>query len=121
MKKILIILSLIIILSSCNNKEIETDIYQIMEENEHIIVDVRTPEEYNESHIEGAINIPHDQINENIDLDKNKIIVVYCMSGARSNMAYKTLSTLGYEVYDLGPYANIKLPKTSINTEEDNE
>ena len=49
----------------------------------YIIVDVRTKEEYDEGHLEGAINIPYDEIDENVDLDKTKTIMVYCKSGGR--------------------------------------
>ena len=62
-------------------------------------------------HVKDSINIPYNEINKNSDIDKNKIILVYCRSGKRSNMAYQTLKDLGYEVYDLGSIDNIKLEK----------
>lgn len=76
-----------------------------MAENEYIIVDVRTKEEYEESHISGAINIPYDEITDNNTLDKDKIIFVYCRSGARSEIAFNTLTNLGYTVYGLGAFS----------------
>lgn len=84
---------------------------EILEENNYIIVDVRTSEEYKEGHVKGAINIPYDEINENVELDKEKTILVYCKSGRRSKVAYDQLTSLGYEVYDLGAYDNITLDK----------
>lgn len=110
MKKILIVL-LVLVLCGCG-KETKKDVYQIMKENEHIIIDVRTKEEYEQSHVVGAINIPYDEINKDINLDKNKIIFVYCKSGNRSNIAYANLTHLGYTVYDLGAFSNVKLEKT---------
>lgn len=110
MKKILLILSLSLILCGCNNSN-QNELEKLMRENEYIIVDVRTIEEYNESHIVGAINIPYDKINENINLDKDKIIFVYCRSGNRSRVAYNTFINLGYNVYDLGAFYEIDLPK----------
>lgn len=118
MKKIFIIAMITIILCGCakkqepeffhtNNKEIE----QIMQDNNYVIVDVRTKEEYEESHLVDAINIPYDEINEKTKLDKSKTILVYCKSGNRSNIAYNTLTSLGYEVYDLGAFSDINLPK----------
>ena len=86
-------------------------IQKIMSENEYIIVDVRTPEEYKESHIKGAINIEYDKIDENVKLDKNKLIMVYCKSGVRSNKAYQTLISLGFNVYDMGGISTINLDK----------
>ena len=70
-----------------------------------IIVDVRSFQEFNESHIEGAINIPEYEINCSIDKilnNKEKEIVLYCASGARSKKAYKKLIKLDYKnLYNL--------------------
>ena len=92
---------------SSNNYSIE----KIMKENEHIIIDVRTKEEYDEEHIKDAINIPYDEINSESNIDKDKIIFVYCRSGNRSKQAYDELTKLGYKVYDLGAISSINLPK----------
>lgn len=70
-----------------------------------IVIDVRSPQEYREGHIDGAISIPEYEIKkkiENIVLDKDKNIVVYCSSGGRSKKAQKVLKKLGYQnVYNL--------------------
>ena len=81
------------------------------QEKEYVIIDVRTKEEYDESHVVNSINIPYDEIDSKIDIDKDKVIFVYCKSGRRSSIAYDTLTTMGYKVYDLGAYENIDLPK----------
>ena len=107
MKKIIICLILVLILCGCGK---ETEIEKLMRENEYIIIDVRTNDEYNISHVQDAINIPYDEL-ENANLDKNKLIFVYCKSGTRSLIAYKTLTKLGYNVYDLGSFDKIDLPK----------
>ena len=69
------------------------------------IIDVRNSREYKESHIEGSINIPEYEINENfknIVRNKDKPIVVYCSSGFRSTRAYRKLKDMGYSnVYNL--------------------
>lgn len=109
MKKILIIL--IILLCGCSNKTEEKEFKTIMQENEYVIIDVRSNVEYNNGHIENAINIPHTEINENINIDKDLVVFVYCQSGIRSQNAYNTLTNLGYTVYDLGAFNNIDLPK----------
>jgi len=111
MKKIIIIICLSILLCGCKNISKEDNIKKLMSENDYVIVDVRTREEYNESHIVEAINIPYDEINESIKLDKNKLIFVYCKSGNRSSIAYNTLNDLGYNVYNLGAYSEINLEK----------
>ena len=111
MKKVLLILVFSLMLCGCNDKE--KDVYAIMNEQEHIIIDVRTKEEYREYHIKEAINIPYDEIDEDIDIDKDKVIFVYCKSGGRSEVAFNTLTDLGYTVYDLGAFSSIELPKES--------
>ena len=110
MKKTLI-LGLSLMLCACNSNSISNEIKQVMENSEYIIIDVRTKEEYNKTHVKGAINIPYNKINENIKIDKDKAIFVYCKSGSRSEVAYNILENLGYEVYDLGAFSNIDLPK----------
>jgi len=109
MKKILLIL-FCFILFGCTKVE-ETDYKEIMQKSDHIIVDVRTEEEYEINHIINAINIPVDNINEEIELDKDKLIFVYCKSGNRSSIASKKLENLGYKTYDLGSIYDIDLPK----------
>ena len=92
-------------------KDINTQIKEIIDKGNYIIVDVRTKEEYNTSHIKGAINIEYDKIDENTKLDKDKTIMVYCKSGTRSTKAYNTLKNLGYDVFNMGAFENINLEK----------
>ena len=72
----------------------------IMEtEDNYIILDVRTKEEYQEKHIPGAVNLPNETIGtEDIpELPvKEQLILFYCRSGNRSKQAAKKLSALGY-------------------------
>ena len=83
---------------------------EIMNESSNYeIIDVRTREEYAEGHIDGAFNIPYDEINELIEFPKDTILFVYCKSGARSKVAAETLISLGYEVYALKAYEDINL------------
>lgn len=73
---------------------------EIMDERDgYVILDVRTQEEYNEAHIDGAILIPDYEITakaESILKDKNQLILVYCRSGRRSKNAASELVSLGY-------------------------
>lgn len=112
MKKIIVLLLSILLLVGCNNKEKESNILEeVLKENNYIIVDVRTKEEYDSSHVVGSINIPYDTIDENTDLDKSKTIIVYCRSGKRSSIASEILKKLGYNVLDLGAFDSINLDK----------
>ena len=71
------------------------------------IIDVRTEEEWNNGHIEGAILIPYEQIGGKIGTianDKLQKIYVYCRTGRRSTIAKETLDKLRYkDVVNLGP------------------
>lgn len=76
------------------------------EEKDYIILDVRTPEEFAEKHIPGAMNIPNEIIgnDEIVELpDKEQLILVYCRSGNRSKQASVKLAALGYtNIYEFG-------------------
>lgn len=110
MKKILFVLVLCLLFVGCAKVE-EFDLDKIISEDNYIILDVRTKEEYDELHVVDAINIPYDEIEEDINLDKDKVILVYCRSGSRSAIAYDILEELGYKVYDLGGISSVDLPK----------
>ena len=73
---------------------------EIMDESDgYVILDVRTQEEYDEAHIDGAILIPDYEIAakaESVLKDKNQLILVYCRSGRRSKLAAAALVKLGY-------------------------
>ena len=66
---------------------------------EHIILDTREQDEFDEGHIPGAILIPYTEIEnkaEEMIPDKNAQILVYCRSGRRSKIASESLAKLGY-------------------------
>jgi rhodanese-related sulfurtransferase len=70
-----------------------------------VIIDIRTPEEYYEDHLENAININFyaKDFKANLaKLDKNKSYAVYCRSGGRSSKAMPVFNSLGFKtVYHL--------------------
>jgi phage shock protein E len=65
------------------------------------IIDVREPEEYARSHVEGAINVPPTSLlagaPELARVPKDAELVLYCLSGARSRSAMPYLRELGYD------------------------
>ena len=77
----------------------------IKENSRIIVIDVRTKDEYNNKHIQGAINIPLQDISERIGTvarNKNDIIILYCEYGGRSRKAMNKLEKLGFvNVYNL--------------------
>jgi phage shock protein E len=65
-----------------------------------LVIDVRTEAEWNEGHVEGAVLIPYDRIEEGITAvapDKNSKIHLYCRSGRRTGIAIETLKKAGYQ------------------------
>lgn len=64
-----------------------------------VLIDVRTPQEYAQGHIDGAINIDHTVIAQDIGkakVGKDDSVVLYCRSGRRSEIALDTLRKMGY-------------------------
>lgn len=117
MKKIFLLL-LLILLTGCSSNKIASGKITCSQKgdlmsNDAILIDVRTKEEYDEYHLDGAINIPYDDIANSIkaykDIEKDTKIIVYCKSGTRSNKAFNALKNAGYtNVYDLGTINNCK-------------
>ena len=108
MKRILPIFLVALLLVGCAAPAEETTYRQVnmdeaitmMEEGSgYIILDVRTPGEFEEKHIPGAINVANETIgtDEIPELpDKDQLILVYCRSGNRSKQASEKLVALGY-------------------------
>ena len=101
----------------CNNKKLSKTVTQFGEINVitpadfkeksqgQTVIDIRTPKEFAEGHLEGAVNIDYfdnsflEQISK---LDKNQPIFLYCRSGSRSSSARKKIANKGFvEVNDL--------------------
>jgi len=71
-----------------------------------LLLDVRTADEYNDQHIDGAVNIPLNQLRNRIGeiSPVERPVVVYCRSGMRSGHAKRLLETHSFTaVHDLGP------------------
>lgn len=65
-----------------------------------LIIDVREPQEYARGHVDGAINIPPDQLMGGAkaleEIPKDTQLVLYCITGARSSVAKNILEKLGF-------------------------
>ncbi|MBD5260943.1 MAG: rhodanese-like domain-containing protein [Bacteroides sp.] len=112
MKKLIFILLTFLGFNSCMNaQEQNYSDMDVAEFSKYVtkdgvqLIDVRTPEEYEEGHIAGARNInvfDSDFIDEALSsLDKSRPIAVYCRSGKRSADAARQLSKQGYTVTNL--------------------
>jgi len=77
-----------------------------------IVIDVRSPGEYNAEHLPNAVNIPLDVIETAIPQrvgDKNQVLLLHCQSGMRSAIAMKKLKAIGYvNAFNLGSFARAK-------------
>ena len=100
-----LLLALVLLLTACaqaaSYEQItQEEAKQIMDTtNGYILLDTRTQEEYDQSHIPGALLIPHTEIAERAEEelpDKDQVILVYCRSGNRSKQASEVLAELGY-------------------------
>ncbi len=72
---------------------------QIMDNEDVVIMDVRTKDEYDQGHIKDSLLLPLDQLDDNAEEkvpDKSKKILVYCRSGVRSATAAHKLLNMGY-------------------------
>lgn len=78
------------------------DIKNLPKDGSVILLDTRTPIEYENGHIEGFINIPLDSLRGRMDeLDKSKPVYVTCQIGLRGYVAARILSQNGFDVYNL--------------------
>ena len=110
MKKVLLIFICLLMLSGCGQTTKQQEaVYlnitaqeakELMNTEEgYIILDVRTQEEFDQSHIPGAILIPDYEITEKAEAvltNKDQLLLVYCRSGRRSKLAAEALVELGY-------------------------
>ncbi len=95
-----------------NRSFIQTNEIEDLIRNGTKIFDVRTPDEYAESHYEGAVNIPLSEIESRIDEfgPKDEPIIVYCRSGNRAELARTILEENGYtNVYNAGGLEDMPL------------
>lgn len=126
MKNFSFIATILLIFSSCDNSVDKFEILDYMDFKNQIVnnvqlIDVRTSEEFNAGHIEGAINI--DFKNEEVfyqsflRLDKKNPVYVYCRSGNRSKKSADKLLEMGFsKVYDLkGGYIDWNLNELKDN------
>ena len=112
MKKFILILLAMLGITACSNAQNQgfdnmnvANFASYIKNDDVQLLDVRTPEEFNESHISGAKNI--DWYDDNFitdavkELDKSKPVAVYCRSGKRSAAAAEKLTEKGYKVTNL--------------------
>lgn len=87
-------------------KQFSYDEIEELRKEDVIFLDTRTSHEYNLGHANGFVNIPLDELRDNLDnIDKNKKIYVMCHSGMRSYLATRILTQNGFDAYNfIGGY-----------------
>lgn len=83
-----------------------------------LIIDVRSPAEFANGHIQGAVNIPLDRLSSAISAavpDKSQPVVLCCLSGGRSGSALQQMKQLGYtQVHNGGGVGSLSM---KLNTQ----
>ncbi|MBS1174447.1 MAG: rhodanese-like protein [Burkholderiaceae bacterium] len=106
----------VISLTACKqaSSQIQVNATQINAElaaRQAVMLDVRTPDEYQSGHVRNALLVPHDSIAQTISSiapDKNQTIYLYCRSGRRSGIAFDTLKGMGYtHIVNLGGLSDL--------------
>jgi len=84
--------------------------FKALKDNGAIIIDVRSPQEFDNGHIQGSKNIPVNVIQRELNTIKKwgKPIITVCQSGARSGMAKSALKAAGVEVYNGGSWFSLR-------------
>jgi rhodanese-related sulfurtransferase len=84
--------------------------YKLLVQNGAVIIDVRSPQEFDNGHIKGSKNIPVNIIQREVNSIKKmgKPIITVCQSGARSGMAKGILKNAGIEVYNGGSWYGLR-------------
>lgn len=108
MRQILLLVTALCSLSACNKtiRTVDNDEFEsVLQDTNVILLDVRTPEEYVQGHIPGAINVDVKQ-KYFVNIAKEKLVegstvAVYCKGGVRSMKAAKMLSKEGYQIVNL--------------------
>jgi phage shock protein E len=108
---IAVIIILIVIIAVSMKKGKSLDKFFALPPGEVLVIDVRSKQEFDAGHFSTAINIPHDQIGNQIDKlkpYKQKTILLYCHSGNRAAVAEKVLRQNGFvKVVNAGGYSGI--------------
>ncbi|MGL4668394.1 MAG: rhodanese-like domain-containing protein [Saezia sp.] len=90
----------------------KTQLLNMLNNKEILLIDVRTPEEFEQGHLKDSILIEYQNIEQEITkytTDKNKPIALYCRSGRRSGVAAMVLNRAGYiNIVNIGGYEALK-------------
>lgn len=111
--KRLALISMLVAGAACASPDVNSaQAHELVQKQKALLLDVRTPQEFAGGHLDGAKNIPVQELEAQLSQladAKDKDIVVYCHSGARSSRAAGILKSHGFtKVHDLGGMSNWK-------------
>ncbi len=99
-----------------DNSSTEKQAWELIDQGA-LLLDVRTPEEYQQGHLYNALLIPHDQLASRVSElgeDKSRTIVLYCRSGGRAGKAEAVLREHGFtDVLNAGGYQGMMKAKSN--------
>jgi rhodanese-related sulfurtransferase len=103
------VISFVLILAACGigsegYRNISSDeAKKLIDNKEVVVLDVRTPEEYQDGHIPNALLVPLQELENKLnDLDKNEPYLVVCRSGSRSTKASEILTSNSFtNIYNM--------------------
>jgi rhodanese-related sulfurtransferase len=109
MRKIVLVVLLVLVVSlpafaAPPKNIVSTEARDLLTKNSTVfLLDVRTPDEYRQARLRGAVLIPINELEKRIaEIPKNKPVLVYCAVGSRSNLVAGFLNGKGYrEVYNM--------------------
>lgn len=108
MRKMLMTVGMVMVVSSvavaaASRNIASTQAKALLDKGSVFLLDVRTPQEFQQAHLNGAVLIPIDQIERRLkEIPRDKSILVYCAVGSRSNLVAGFLAERGYrEVYNM--------------------
>ncbi len=108
--QIVLFLSVVVVLPCYSEESVQLNAWNKIDHGA-LVIDVRAAEDYETGHIDGAINIPYDQIERRVSelgSDKSREIVLYCRSGRRAGIALNTLKELGFSsLTNAGGFADL--------------
>lgn len=103
---------LALVMAGCAHPSLKSAEVHALVDQGALLLDVRSPAEFAEGHLAGAINIPVQELESRLaelPADKTREVLVYCRSGMRSARARTMLLAAGFvKVDDLGAMANWK-------------
>lgn len=114
-----LLLGLAFMLSNCKTSPSAvnqiSNIKDVVNSSDVMLVDVRIPEQYAAGTAKNAVNIPLAEIQDNIETLKGKKVVVFCNKGIQADQAMEILKKNGVEAYDGTTWKNVKAIQDETN------